>query len=66
MQRSDAKGLIDFGLWGLLLIASGYLAYAALGTYWVIPAFFIYGTIYSSCDARWQNALMGRRFGPGG
>jgi len=62
MQRNDAKGLIDFGLWGLLLVASGYLAYAALGTYWVIPAFFIYGTIYSSCDARWHECAHGTPF----
>jgi fatty acid desaturase len=46
-QRSDAKGLIDFALWGVCLGASGYLAYLSLGSYWVIPAFFLYGTIYS-------------------
>ena len=62
MQRNDANGLIDFGLWGLLLVASGYLAYAALGTDWVIPAFFIYGTIYSSCDARWHECAHGTPF----
>jgi fatty acid desaturase len=62
MQRDDAKGLIDFGLWGLFLVASGYLAYAALGTYWVIPAFFLYGTIYSSCDARWHECAHGTPF----
>src|SRR6202140_668673 len=61
-QRSDAKGLIDFAIWGVCLGASGYLAYLSLGTYWVIPAFFLYGTIYSSCDARWHECAHGTPF----
>ena len=27
MRRDDGKGLIDFGIWGLCLAASGYAAY---------------------------------------
>jgi fatty acid desaturase len=62
MQRDDTKGLIDFALWGLCLVASAWLAYASLGTLWVIPAFFLYGTIYSSCDARWHECAHGTPF----
>jgi len=62
MRRGDARGLIDFGIWGLCLAASGYAAYRAVGTYWVIPAFFLYGTIYSSCDARWHECAHGTPF----
>ena len=52
MTRDDARGLANFGLWLACLAASGYLADASVGSLWVIPAFFLYGTIYSSCDAR--------------
>jgi fatty acid desaturase len=62
MARGDAKGLANFGLWLACLGASGYLAYIAIGSYWVIPAFFLYGTIYSSCDARWHECAHGTPF----
>jgi fatty acid desaturase len=62
MKRDDAKALVDFGIWGLCLAVSGYAAYRAVGSYWVIPAFFVYGTIYSSCDARWHECTHGTPF----
>ncbi|HXM20363.1 MAG TPA: fatty acid desaturase family protein [Terriglobales bacterium] len=62
MRRDDTKGLIDFGIWGLCLAASGYAAYLSVGSHWVIPAFFVYGTIYSSCDARWHECAHGTPF----
>jgi fatty acid desaturase len=62
MKRDDAKALLDFGIWGLCLAASGYAAYRAVGSHWVIPAFFVYGTIYSSCDARWHECTHGTPF----
>jgi len=62
MARGDAKGLIDFAIWGLCLALSGYAAYQSVGGYWVIPAFFLYGTIYSSCDARWHECAHGTPF----
>jgi len=62
MRRDDAKGLIDFGIWGLCLAASGYAAYLSVGSHWAIPAFFLYGTIYSSCDARWHECTHGTPF----
>lgn len=54
MQRSDGPALRNFGLWLVLLIASGYVGFLTWGTWWAIPAFFVYGTLYSSSDARWH------------
>jgi len=44
-KRSDKPGLVFLGLWALSLVATGYLVYLALGTVWVYPAMFVYGTI---------------------
>jgi fatty acid desaturase len=52
MQRSDGKGLANFGLWLALLIASGAVAWLSWRSWWAVPAFLLYGTIYSSCEAR--------------
>jgi fatty acid desaturase len=62
MARSDTRALIDFALWAACLALSGYAAYRAVGTGWVVPAFFLYGTIYSSCDARWHECAHGTPF----
>jgi fatty acid desaturase len=62
MARGNAKGLIDFGIWGACLALSGYAAYRSVGTAWVLPAFLLYGTIYSSCDARWHECAHGTPF----
>jgi MocE subfamily Rieske [2Fe-2S] domain protein len=62
MQRSDGPALWHFGLWIALLVASGYLAVLSWGTWWAIPAFLIYGTIYSSSDARWHECGHGTPF----
>lgn len=60
--RDDGKAFANFGLWLACLAGSGYLAYAAVGSPWVFPAFFLYGTIYSSCDARWHECAHGTPF----
>ena len=39
-------------LWLALLACSGVVAYLTLGSWWALAAFFVYGTIYSSCDPR--------------
>jgi fatty acid desaturase len=62
MKRSDAKGWRNFGLWFVLLIASGVVAAMTWGTWWTVPAFFVYGTIYSSSDARWHELAHGTPF----
>jgi MocE subfamily Rieske [2Fe-2S] domain protein len=62
MQRSDGYALADFGFWIILLIASGYAVVVSWGTLWVVPALFVYGTIYSSSDARWHECGHGTPF----
>ncbi|MCK6627498.1 MAG: fatty acid desaturase [Anaerolineae bacterium] len=62
MVRSDGPALFHFGLWILLLIASGWLAVLSWGTWWAIPAFLTFGTIYSSADARWHECGHGTPF----
>jgi len=62
MRRRNGPALRNFGLWLLLLAASGYLAFRAYGTWWTVPAFFLYGTIYSSSDARWHECQHGTAF----
>ena len=46
MAKSDAAGTIHTVLYLMLLISLGILAYHAIGTPWMIPAFFAYGTVY--------------------
>jgi fatty acid desaturase len=60
--RDDTHALIDFGLWTACLALSGYAAFRSVGTHWVLPVFFLYGTIYSSCDARWHECAHGTPF----
>ncbi|AXF01082.1 fatty acid desaturase [Paraburkholderia hospita] len=62
MKRDDAAGLRNFIPWFALLVASGAVAAFTWGTWWAIPAFFVYGTIYSSSDARWHELSHGTPF----
>jgi MocE subfamily Rieske [2Fe-2S] domain protein len=62
MQRTDGYALVDFGLWLILLAVSAYLAWISWGRWWAIPAFFVFGTIYSSSDARWHECGHGTVF----
>src|ERR1700736_5195571 len=50
MKRQDTRPLLDYGRWLCLLIGSGGVAFFAWGSWWAVPAFLAYGTIYSSCD----------------
>ncbi|MEI6001020.1 fatty acid desaturase [Paraburkholderia bengalensis] len=62
MKRDDAAGLRNFAPWLVLLVSSGAVAAFAWGTWWAVPAFFVYGTIYSSSDARWHELSHGTPF----
>ena len=62
MRRDDGHALAQFGLWVVALAGSGGLAWWAWGTWWAIPAFFVYGTVYSSVDARWHECTHGTAF----
>src|SRR5262249_19339083 len=61
-RRSDAAGLANFAPWMLLTIASGVLAFFAWGSWWALPAFFVYGTLYTSSDAHWHECAHGTAF----
>lgn len=52
MQRTDSHSLVHFGLYFAVLIASGYAGYVFWGTWWAVPAFFVYGTVYAMSEAR--------------
>ncbi len=50
MQRSDSAGLRHMAIWLGLLAASGAAAFLSWGTLWCIPAFIVYGMMYSVSD----------------
>ena len=50
-QRSDARGLNQFGSFMVLVLGSGYVAFISIGTPWAIPAFLLYGTIFAFAEA---------------
>ena len=55
MVRRNGPAVRDTLLWFALLAGSGYLAHRTFGTWWMIPAFFVYGTLYGSVsDSRWH------------
>lgn len=65
MQRSNARAIRDTLLWYAAIIASGVLAGFAwhAHSWWVIPAFLLYGTLYCSpADSRWHEAGHGTAF----
>ncbi|MBI1776686.1 MAG: fatty acid desaturase family protein [Proteobacteria bacterium] len=55
MQRSDGPALRDTAIWIAALALSGSAAAWLWGTWWCVPAFFVYGVLYgSSSDSRWH------------
>ena len=63
MQRQDATAIRDTIIWFSLVIGSGIIAYVSWGTWWAIPAFFLYGTLYAGpADSRWHETSHGTAF----
>jgi fatty acid desaturase len=55
MQRSDHPALERAILWFALILGTGALAVWSWGSWWGIPAFFLYGTIVTgAADSRWH------------
>ena len=48
--RRDGPGLRHFGLWAVLMVGSGGVAFLAWPSPWCIPAFVVYGVLYSVSD----------------
>ena len=51
MQRRDGPGWLNTILYFTSLLLTGYIAYLSWGTWWALPAFFIYGSIRMRGDA---------------
>jgi fatty acid desaturase len=62
VKREDFAPGLNFALWLLLLAASGIVAYQSWGHWWAVPAFLVYGVIYSSADSRWHELSHGTVF----
>lgn len=66
MVRRNGPALRDILLWIALLAVTGYIAYWTWGTWWAIPAFAVYGVIYSvSAVSRWHEYSHGTPFRTG-
>ncbi|NQX58435.1 fatty acid desaturase family protein [Paenibacillus qinlingensis] len=63
MKRKDGPAIRDTIIWFGALLIFGYLAYLSWGTWWAVPAFFVYGVIYASPgDSRWHECGHGTAF----
>jgi fatty acid desaturase len=63
MRRSDGMAVAVTALWISLIVASGVAAVLTWRSWWSIPAFFIYGTLWGSGgDARCHEAGHGTAF----
>ena len=63
MQRSDAPAIRDTLLWFAVLLGSLTGGIYFWGSWWCVPLFFVYGTLYgSSSDARWHEMGHGTAF----
>ena len=50
MARSNGRAARDTALWLALLAGTGLLAHLTWGTWWSVPAFIAYGTLYGSAS----------------
>ncbi len=63
MQRRDGPAIRHTLLWFSLLIVTGAIGYYTWGTWWCVPAFIAYGTLYGSVsDSRWHECGHGTAF----
>lgn len=61
--RSNGRAAVDTVLWIGALVGSGFLAWRALGSWWAVPAFALYGALYGgAADARWHEHGHGTAF----
>lgn len=62
-QRRNGPAVRDTVIALLLIVGSGALAWHVRDSWWAVPAFFVYGTLYASiADSRWHEALHGTAF----
>ncbi len=53
-KRNDLKAWFHTILYFSILIITGVLAIFSWGTWYVIPAFILYGSVYACSNARWH------------
>ena len=62
IKRDDATALRHFALWLGRLVISGLAAFLTWGTLWCVPAFALYGVLYSAADRRHHELSHGAPF----
>ena len=64
VKRTNWHAVFYFGLWFLLLGACGYIASRLFlaRSWWALPAFFVYGVIYTGNNPRWHETSHGTPF----
>jgi fatty acid desaturase len=62
LKRDNYHAILYFSLWFILIFAAGYLVYRLFPTAWAIPAFFFYGVVYASANAKWHECSHGTAF----
>ncbi|MED4599134.1 fatty acid desaturase family protein [Paenibacillus validus] len=63
MKRKDGPAIRDTLIWFAALIGLGVAAYYSWGTWWAIPAFFLYGVVYAlPGNSRWHECGHGTAF----
>jgi fatty acid desaturase len=63
MRRSDYPAIRDTAIWLGLILLFGGLGIAFWGTWWDLPIFLVYGTLYgSTSDSRWHETGHGTAF----
>jgi fatty acid desaturase len=62
IKRDDGVAGRSFALWLVLLASAGVTAVLTWGTWWAVPAFFVYGVLYSAADHRHHELAHGTPF----
>jgi fatty acid desaturase/nitrite reductase/ring-hydroxylating ferredoxin subunit len=63
VTRTNGRAARDTMLWLVLLAATGTWSWLALGSWWVVPAFALYGALYGgAADSRWHEMGHGTAF----
>jgi fatty acid desaturase len=63
MKRKDGPAIRDTLILFASLAVLGYVAFLSWGSWWAVPAFFVYGTFYASPgDSRWHECGHGTAF----